>query len=147
MAKSNATTVADYLAGLPVERRASIAKVRSVIRKHLPKGYRETMNWGMISYEVPLSRYPTTYNGQPLCYAALAAQRNHAAVYLMSAYHPGVLQNLREGFRRAGKKLNMGKCCIRFQKVDDLPLDIVGKAVASCSVSEFVAHVEAAHKR
>lgn len=147
MAKSTATTVAEYLAGLPAERRSAIVKVRAVIRKHLPKGYQETMNWGVICYEVPLRLHPTTYNGQPLCYAGLAAQKNYSAVYLMSAYHPGVMQNLREGFRKAGKKLNMGKCCIRFQKAEDLPLEAIGKAVASCSVSEFVAHAEAAHRR
>jgi hypothetical protein len=146
MAKSTATTVAEYLAGLPAERRSTIAKVRGVIRKHLPKGYRETMNWGVICYEVPLRLHPTTYNGQPLCYAGLAAQKNYSAVYLMCAYHPGVMQNLREGFRKAGKKLNMGRCCIRFQRAEDLPLETIGKAVASCSVSEFVAQAEAAHK-
>jgi hypothetical protein len=79
----------------------------------------------MIVYEVPLSRYPDTYNGQPLCYAALAAQKNHAAVYLMSAYgNPAVVRELKDGFRKAGRKLDMGKSCIRFRRAEDLPLAV-----------------------
>src|SRR5690349_6776635 len=89
MARSAANTVEEYLEELPAERRAVISTVRKVILNSLPKGYQETMNWGMISYEVPLSRYPTTYNGQPLAYAALAAQKNHYAVYLNGIYQEG----------------------------------------------------------
>ena len=83
MVSSKAQTVPEYLAELPAERRAVIAAVRKVVRKHLPKGYVEAMNWGMICYEIPLKRYPITYNKQPLSYAALAAQKNNYALYLM----------------------------------------------------------------
>jgi hypothetical protein len=95
MAKRSATTVAGYLSELPAERRASVAKVRGIIRKRLPKGYRESMNLGMICYAVPLSAYPDTYNGQPLCYVALAAQKSHLALYLMPVYmNPKLQQEL-----------------------------------------------------
>ena len=130
MAKSGAVTVEDYLAELPDERRAALAKVRDAIRRNLPKGYEEGMGFGMISYTLPLAKYPDTYNGQPLCYAALAAQKSHCAVYLTGAYaDPKVARALETGFAKAGKKLDMGKSCIRFKTADDLPLDVIGKAV------------------
>jgi hypothetical protein len=112
MAKSNARTVEDYLNELPAERRAVIEQARQVILDNLPPGYQEAMNWGMISYEVPLARYPKTYNQQPLSYAGLAAQKNGYSLYLMCAYN-GALQEgwLAERFAAAGKKLDMGKSC------------------------------------
>ena len=91
MAHSNAMTVAAYLAGLPPAVRATVARVRRLVKHHLPGGYREAMNWGAITYEVPLRRYPTTYNGQPLCYVALAAQKGYVSLYLMGAYRSPVL--------------------------------------------------------
>lgn len=140
MASSKASTVARYLAELPPERRAEIAKVRAVVRKHLPAGYREVMNWGMIAYEVPLSRHPDTYNGQPLCYAGLAAQKRYSALYLTGVYtDPALAAMLKEGFRKAGKKPDMGKCCIRFQRAEDLPLAVIGRIVAKTSVAKFIA--------
>ena len=84
--QSNAATVDQYLAELPEDRREVIQKVRQVIRQNLPKGYEEVMNWGMITYQVPLEVYPDTYNKQPLMYAALASQKNHMAVYLSAIY-------------------------------------------------------------
>ena len=118
MVSSKATTVAAYLAELPAERRAVIAAVRKVVRKHLPKGYVETMNWGMICYEIPLKRYPVTYNRQPLSYAALAAQKNNYALYLTGCYGASALQQkLAAAFKAAGKKLDMGKSCLRFKKL------------------------------
>lgn len=86
MARSEAATVEDYLAELPEERRAVVRAIREVIRANLPPGYAETMNWGMIAYEVPLARYPDTYNKKPLAYAALAAQKNYYALYLNCVY-------------------------------------------------------------
>jgi hypothetical protein len=80
--KTQAATVKEYLELLPEDRRAAISAVRNEILKNLPKGYEEVINWGMITYQIPLERYPNTYNGQPLCYAALASQKNHMAVYL-----------------------------------------------------------------
>jgi hypothetical protein len=103
------------------------------------------MNWGMISYELPLSSYPRTYNGQPLSYVALAAQKNHYALYLMHAY-PGSEQGkqLAEAFKRAGKKLDMGKSCLRFKALDDLPLEEVGRVIASTPPEKLIAQYEAA---
>ena len=148
MARSQTTTVAQYLAQLPAERRAALARVRSVIRKSLPRGYRETMNWGMITYEVPLSRYPHTYNGRPLCYAALAAQKGYSTLHLMPVYGNAALaRKLKDGFKRAGKQLDMGKACIRFRRVEDLALDAIGKAVASTSLERFIAQAEQSRKR
>ncbi len=148
MVRSEATTVRDYLAALPPERREVIAAVREVVVRNLPDGYREAMNWGMISYEIPLERYPETYNGQPLGYAALAAQKNHYALYLYCAYtDPEEEERLREGFQRAGKRLDMGKSCVRFKRLDDLPLEVIGAAVASTPPEAFIARYEEARRK
>lgn len=132
MAQSKAKTVKEYLDELPADRRKEIAKVRSVVRKNLPKGYRETMNWGMISYEIPLERYPGTYNKQPLGYAGIAAQKNFNTLYLLGAYgDPKQRKRLEDAFRTSGKKMDMGKSCLHFRKADDLPLDALGGIIAS----------------
>jgi hypothetical protein len=145
MAKSSATTVSEYLAALSPDRRASIARVRSVIRKRLPKGYRESLSRGMICYTVPLIRYPDTYNGQPLCYAGLAAQKNHLALYLMSVYSdPRLSQALKSGFKKAGKRLDMGKSCLRFRSAEDLPLEVIGDIIASLPMAKFIALAKSA---
>ena len=144
MVSSAATTVADYLKSLPKERSAVVSAVRSVIRKHLPTGYVESMNWGMICYEIPLKRYPETYNGQPLALAALAAQKNNYALYLMCVYQDAaLLRKLKESFRKAGKKLDMGKSCIRFKSLDGLPLDVIGEFIARVPPDDFIARYEA----
>jgi uncharacterized protein DUF1801 len=141
-------TVAEFLAQLPAERRKALARVRTVIRRHLPKGYRETLTKGMIVYEVPLARYPDTYNGQALWYAALAAPKGYLTLHLMAAYgSPELTRRLNEGFRAAGKKLDMGKACIRFQDADDLALDTIGAVVASVPMDRFVAIAQAARRR
>ena len=148
MVPSKATTVAAYLKALPADRRSALSKVRRVIKKHLPRGYREVMNWGMISYEVPLRRYTNTYNGRPLMYAALAAQKNYVSLHLVAAYGSPVLgARLKAGFRAAGKRLDMGKGCIRFREAEDLELGVIGEIIASVSVDKYIAHVEAAQAR
>ncbi len=148
MPRSSATTVKEYLDELSADRRSVVSAVRKVILRHLPKGYRESMNWGMISYEVPLERYPNTYNGQPLSYAALAAQKNYFALYLMCVYQdPNQEAWLKKAFKKAGKKLDMGKSCVRFRKVEDLPLHVIGKIVASTTPEEFIARYEASRKK
>jgi hypothetical protein len=148
MAKSKATTVEEYLEELPEERRAIIAAVREVILKNLPKGYHEAMNWGVISYEVPLESYPTTYNGKPLMYAGLSAQKNYCVVYLMTAYGDSEHERwFREAFRKAGKKLDMGKCCVRFRKLDELPLNVIGQMIARTPPKKWIALFEASRKR
>jgi hypothetical protein len=148
MARSRATTVEAYLDEQPEERRAVLAAVRKVIKRNLPKGYREVMNWGMISYEVPLERFPNTYNGQPLSYAGLAAQKNYFVLHLMPVYmNDELLGWLCEEFRKAGKKLDMGKACIRFRQLDDLPLDAIGQVVALFPPEKWIALYEASRKR
>jgi hypothetical protein len=148
MVMSKATTVADYLAELPADRRKTIAAVRASVRKSLPKGYKESIGYGMICYSVPLSTYPDTYNSQPLCYAALAAQKNYCALYLMGVYGDAAqTKALKDAFRKAGKKLDMGKSCVRFKTADDLPLDVIGKTIAATPVKAFIAMYEKARKR
>jgi uncharacterized protein YdhG (YjbR/CyaY superfamily) len=148
MAYSSAKTVAQYLTSLPAERRRVVAAVRRVIRANLPAGYRETMNHGMIAYEVPLRRYPTTYNGLPLCYASLAAQKNNYALYLTCAYSdPKQGVWLRNQFRKAGKKIDMGKSCVRFKRLEDLPLDAIGQFISSTPVEKQIKMYEAARRR
>ena len=144
MASSKAATVEGYLAELPEDRRAVVSAVRDVVLRNLPGGYRETMGFGMITWGIPLEDYPGTYNGQPLGYAALAAQKNYYALYLMSPYMDAEQeQRLRDEFRKAGKKLDMGKSCLRFKKLDDLPLDVVGGVIASIPPKEYIAKYEA----
>jgi hypothetical protein len=145
MVTSAASTVEEYLDGLPEERRSVMAAMRKFIRKHLPKGYVEAVQYGMIGYGIPLSRYPDTYNGQPLGYLALAAQKNHYALYMMGPYgDPEASAELRDGFAEEGKKLDMGKSCLRFKAIDDLALDAVGKAIASTPPQRFIEIYEAA---
>lgn len=148
MVVSKETTPAAYLASLPAERRKVIAKVRSVVKKHLPKGYVETMNWGMISYEVPLSRYPVTYNKQPLMYMALAAQKNNYALYMTNVYaDAGLRGKLEAAYKAAGLKLDMGKGCLRFKSLDDIPLDVIAEIVAATPVERRIATEESRKKK
>ena len=136
---SDAATVKEYLDSLPEDRREAISAVRDVILKHLPEGYQETMNWGMICYEVPLERYPATYSKQPLMYAALASQKNYCSLYLTAVYQDKSAEEwLRTEFASAGKKLDMGKSCVRFKKLEDLPLEAIGRAIARTPVDAFL---------
>ena len=141
--KSNATTVAQYLSELPPDRRKAIKVVRKVILKNLPTGYEEVMNWGMIAYQVPLDIYPDTYNGKPLLYAALASQKNHMAVYLTGIYmDEEARKKFEEAYKETGKRYDVGKSCVRFRKLDDLPLSLIGKSIAFMEVEEFVGRVK-----
>ncbi len=148
--QSKAQTVAEYINELPEDRREAISKVRAVIRKNLPKGFAEHIIYGMIGYVVPHKLYPAGYHcdpTQPLTFAALASQKNYMSLYLMAVYLvPGREAALREQFRARGKKVDMGKSCIRFKKLDDLPLDIVGEAIAGVPVADFVMTYEDARK-
>ncbi len=139
MVTSRATTVEEYLGELPDDRRAAVAEVREAILENLPEGYVEAMNWGMIAYEVPLATHPDTYNGKPLMYAALASQKRHMAVYLSAVYADDELERwFRERYLATGKKLDMGKSCVRFRTIDDLPVDLIGETIGRVSVDEFV---------
>jgi len=146
MAISKAATVEQYLAELPEERRDVVSTVREMVLRNLPEGYRETMSFGMIGYGIPLERYPDTYNKQPLAYVGLAAQKNYYALYLMGVYGEdgAPARLLKEGFAKAGKKLDMGKSCVRFKKLEDLPLDVIGRVVASTPPDAFIAQYERA---
>ena len=120
--------------------------MRKVIRAHLPKGYAEVMQYGMIGYVVPLKLYPPGYHvgkDVPLSYAGLAAQKNHMSLYLMGCYGEKAETDwLKREFKARGLKLDMGKSCLRFKSLADLPLDVIGAAIARVSVQDFVARYE-----
>ena len=148
MARSTAKTPDEYLAQLPENRRAAVSAVRNHVLRHLPKGYQETMSAGMIAYVIPLERFPKTYNGHPLWYAALASEQSYCSLHLMRAYgDPQQVAKLKEGFKRAGKKLDMGKACLRFKRVEDLELDVIGEVIASTPPEAFIAMYEKSRRR
>lgn len=147
MASSKAETVEQYLRELPEDRRAVVSAVRDVVVRNLPAGYREMMSFGMIVWGIPLEEYPNTYNGQPLGYAALAAQKNYYALYVMTYMVPEQDKWLRDEFSKAGKKLDMGKSCLRFKKLEDLPLHVIGQLIASTPPREYITLYENARKQ
>ena len=139
MVQSAATSVEEYLANLPASRRRDIATIRQLILDNLPEGYEENMNWGMISYEIPLSRYPNTYNGQPLSYVGLAAQKNHIGLYLMNVYgNPEIEEWFKNEYQKSGKKLDMGKSCVRIKTAADLPLELIGQTIAKTLPEAYI---------
>ncbi len=140
---SKATTVAAYLAGLDPAHRKVVAAVRKVIRANLPKGYVESMNRGMIAYEIPLTRSPDTYNRQPLMYVALARQKNHYALHLSGIYgEPKLAAELKRAYADAGLKPDMGKGCVRFRTLDAIPLATIGELVARVPVEDYLRRYE-----
>ena len=144
MVTSKETSPATYLASLPADRRAVVEAVRSMVKKRLPAGYVESMNWGMLCYEIPLTRYPDTYNKQPLMYIALAAQKNNYAFYMQGvAGFPDARDRLSDAYKAAGRKFDMGGSCLRFKSLDELPLSLLGDIVASTSVEQRIATAEA----
>lgn len=146
MVSSSATTVDQYLAELPEDRRADVARVRKVILANLPEGFEETMQYGMVGYAIPLERFPNTYNGQALGSVALAAQKRHISVYLHGLYASQELTDwFVAAYAESGKKLNMGKSCVRFRRADDAALDVIGKAVARVTPDDLIAAHEAVH--
>lgn len=146
--KSTAATVEQYLAELPPVRREALEAVRAVILKNLPKGYEEGMQYGMIGYFVPHSVYPPGYHcdpTQPLPFASLASQKNYMSLYLMCIYgDPEHEAWFRQAWAETGKKLDMGKSCVRFKKLEDLPLNLIGRAVKRVPAKKFIAHYESA---
>jgi hypothetical protein len=146
--KSSAKTPDAYVKSLPADRREVIRTVRGTILKHLPKGYEEVVDFGMLVYVVPLRRYPETYNGHPLGLAALASQKQYMSLYLMCVYGDAPTRRWFEAaFKKAGKKLDMGKSCVRFTSLDDLPLDVIGKAIARVPVDKYIEVYERSRKR
>ena len=146
--QSNAKTVKQYISQLPDDRRKAISTVRKAILDNLPKGYEEAMNWGMISYQVPLRTYPDTYNRKPFMYAALASQKNHMAVYLSGIYmSEKARKKFEAAYKATGKRFDVGKSCVRFRRLNDLPVELIGKSIASIQVEELIKLAEKGHRK
>ena len=146
--KASSTTISTFLANLPAERRQEVRRVREAIRRYLPAGYEEVISKNMLVYQVPLKRYPDTYNGHPLWYVALASEKSYLSLHLMPVYgDKGLARRLVDGFEVAGKKLNMGKACIRFKTTDDLAFDVIGQIVAAIPPDRWVQIAQAARRR
>lgn len=146
--QSQASTVEEYLAKLPPDRRDTVQAVREVILKNLPAGYEEGMQYGIIGYFVPHSLYPAGYHcnpKEPLPFVNLASQKQYISVYLYCVYSDEQEAAwFRQEWEKTGKKLNMGKSCVRFRKLDDVPLNVIGQAVKRIPVEDFIANYEAA---
>ena len=141
-------SVEEYLAELPPDRAAVISDVRELVLDNLPDGVEESMNFGMIAYEIPLSRYPDTYNGQPLMFVALAAQKNHYALYLHGVYSSEpIAERLRDAYAEAGMKLDMGKSCVRFRRPEQLLTSAIADAIGAVTVEGFIDLYESARQR
>jgi hypothetical protein len=156
--QSKATTVDGYLRSLPEDRRAAISAVREVILKNLDASYEEGIQYGIIGYYVPHRVYPKGYHcdpRQPLPFAHIASQKNYMSLYLMCVYG-GCGEDssgdqharwFREAWAKTGKKLDMGKACIRFKKLDDLPLDVIGEAIRRVPAAKYIEFCDAAQAR
>lgn len=143
---SDVTTVLEYLEyldSLPDERREAVETVRDVVNEHLPDGYVEQMDWGMISWVVPFEDYPHTYDKKPLRFASLASQKHHLAICLMGLYAGGPEENwFRKQYAERGLKLDMGRSCVRFERLEEVPLDVLGEAIAKVPVGAFITQYE-----
>ncbi|HUJ13890.1 MAG TPA: DUF1801 domain-containing protein [Thermoanaerobaculia bacterium] len=136
--------ISEFLEQIPETRKADVIRLRKLIRKNLPKGYEETVVKNMLVYQVPLARYPDTYNGNALWYVALASQKAYLSLHLMTIYaDPAQAAKL----RASGRKLDMGKACIRFKSADDLPLDAIGEIIAATPPDRWIAIAKAARRR
>jgi uncharacterized protein YdhG (YjbR/CyaY superfamily) len=142
------TTVAEYLAALPDDRRKAIEAVRQVILKNLDRDFEEGIQYGMIGYYVPHRVYPAGYHcdpKQPLPFASLGSQKNYMSLYLCCVYGDADrAQRFREAWAKTGKKLDMGKSCVRFKKVEDLALDVIAETIKAVPAKKYAAHCEAA---
>jgi len=146
--RSEARSIKEYFNSLPSDRREVIQTVRNAILENLPGGFEEAFNFGMITYQVPLKVFPDTYNNQPLMYAALAAQKKQYAVYLMGIYADSAkLKEFEKAYKATGKRYDVGKSCVRFRRLDDLPLDVMGEAIASIEMGKFVDMAKAAQSQ
>ena len=134
-------TVRQWLESVPAERRHAIDVVRETVNAHLPAGYEETVDWGMLAWVVPLATLPDTHNGRPLLLAALGAHRKRMTIYLMTVYgDPKIRAEFEAAYRKSGKKLDMGGSCVHFRTLDDLPLGVVAETIARVSVGDYVEH-------
>lgn len=143
---SKATTVEQYLAELPEDRRQALEAVRQVILANLDPNYEEGMQYGSIGYFVPHSVFPAGYHcdpKQPLPFAGLASQKNHMALYLFCIYSDeAAAEEFKSAWAKTGKKLDMGKSCLRFKKAEDLALDVIGEAIKRATAAKFIAQYE-----
>ena len=148
--QSKATTVEQYLSELPEDRRKALEAVRQVILKNLDKDYEEGIQYGMIGYYVPHRVYPAGYHcdpKQPLPFAGLASQKKYMSLYLMCIYGDSDHSKwFQEAWAKTGKKLDMGKSCVRFKKLDDLPLDVIGEAIKRVPAKTYIEHCVSAIK-
>ena len=141
-------TVAAYLASLAPEQRMVIEEARALVQRHIPRGYTEFMNWGVINWGIPLEEFSDTHNGQPLCYVGLGAKKSYNSLYLMGTFDssngkytsPFSQKLLVDAFKKAGKRLDMGKCCLHFKKLDDLELTSVAKVIGMSTPKEYIAY-------
>lgn len=136
-----ATTPEEYLDALPEDRREALGAVRDTVNGNLADGLEETMQHAMISWVVPLERYPDTYNGEALVIASLASQKRHMALYLNCEYASPT--DFRDRWVATGRKLDMGKSCVRFRRLEDVALDVVGNTIARVTPESFIAAYEA----
>ena len=140
MVASKAPTPEAYLAELPSDRAAFVARLRDLVNANLPHGYVERMNWGMISWEVPLDRFRIASNGQPIVYAALAAQKNYTALYLNCVYGSDErTERLKQAWAATGRKLDMGKSCLRFKRPEDVAESVLAETIRAIPVDTFIA--------
>jgi hypothetical protein len=145
MVSSTAQSPDEYIAALPPDRREAISAVREVVQRNLPDGFEEGMEFGMIAWYVPLDRFPYTYNGHPLGLAGLASQKQYMSLYLNTVYgDPQLADWFRDRYAQSGKRLDMGKSCVRFRSLDDLPLEVIGETIAKVPLDRYVAHYQAA---
>jgi hypothetical protein len=144
--KSTAESVNEYLNSLPPDRREALSAVREVILANLPKGYEECMSYGMIGYVVPHSLYPKGYHCNPklpLGFANLGSQKNYMVLHLMTVYGDSATEQwFRKAWEATGRKLDMGKACVRFKRLEDVPLEVVGQVIARTPVKTYIARVE-----
>ena len=150
--QSKATTPEEYIAEMPAERQAAFKKLRTVIKKNLPKGFKEQMSYGMLGYVVPHSKYPAGYHCKPelpLPFMNIASQKNFIAVYHMMVYaDPSLKKWFTEAHAKASsKKLDMGKSCVRYKKPEDIPIELIGELAAKVTPEEWIARYEKMLKR
>jgi hypothetical protein len=136
---SQAQSPDEYVASLPEERRDAVSAVRDVILRNLPAGYEEGTSHGMIAYYVPVERFPDTYNGEPLGLAGIASQKQYVSVYLLSVYgDPETERWFQRRYEASGKRLSMGKSCLRFRNLEDVALDVIGETIARADLDTFL---------
>jgi len=149
--RSSAATVRQYLAALPGDRRQAIEAIRAVIAANIDEAFEEGIQYGMLAWYLPHSRYPAGYHcdpRQPLPFASVASQKNHIGLYLFCLYGNGQEEaRFREAWKATGKRLDMGKACVRVKRLEDVPLEVVGRAFKRMTAEKFVAHYEAAIAR